>query len=94
MISKHNILITSAGRRVELVKSFQTELNKYFVNAEVYATDSHPELSAACQCADISFPVPRVTDKDYMEELLLLCKRNNIGMVLPTIDTELKLLAD
>ena len=93
MATKHNILITSAGRRVDLVKSFQAELNKYFVNAEVYATDIHPELSAACQSADASFTVLSVTDKDYIEELLNLCKRNNIGLVLPTIDTELELLA-
>ena len=48
----NNILITSAGRRVELVQAFSSELKKYFPKAKVLTTDLNPDLSAACQVAD------------------------------------------
>lgn len=89
----NNILITSAGQRVSLVKAFQNELKKYDDTARVFTTDMNPELSPACQISDEYFKVKRVTEAGYFEDLLLLCKENNIGMIVPTIDTELKILA-
>jgi len=93
-MSNHNILITSAGRRVELIQAFQQELKQTIPDAVVYATDIHPILSSACQVADGSFVVSRVTDDGYIDYLLELCLQNKIGMVVPTIDTELKVLAE
>ena len=88
-----NILITSAGRRVSLVRSFQKELKKVFNNGKVYATDAEPELSAACQVADDSFIIPRLDESNYMEALIDLCKTHKIKLIIPTIDTELLQLA-
>ena len=93
MIEKRNILILSAGRRVELVQSFQHALAKYFPDAVVFATDLNPELSAACHIAQQSFKAPRVTAPEYIDYLLDLCRRYAIGLVIPTIDTELNVLA-
>ena len=89
-----NILITSAGRRVELVQAFQFELKIFFYEAKVFTTDLSPDLSSACQIADSYWAVPRVTDDDYIDILLTLCLNNSIGMVVPTIDTELEVLAE
>lgn len=88
-----NIIITSAGRRVSLVKSFQQEIQKMSLGAKVFCTDLVPELSSACQVADNSFKVSRVTDNNYVSELISICIENNVGLVIPTIDTELKILA-
>lgn len=88
-----NILITSAGRRVSLVRSFQKELKKIDPNSKVFTTDMSPKLSAACQIADGSFKVPKLEDSNYMNVLIELCKTNNIKLVIPTIDTELLQLA-
>ena len=88
-----NILITSAGRRVSLVRSFQKELKKIDQNGKVFATDAKPELSAACQVADGNFIVPRLNESHYMETLIDLCKANDIQLIVPTIDTELLQLA-
>lgn len=88
-----NILITSAGQRVSLVKAFKKELARTYPGSKVFTTDMCPELSAACQVSDGYFRVQRVTDPAYIEELLALCKRMQIGMVVPTIDTELMVLA-
>lgn len=88
-----NILITSAGRRVSLVRSFQKELKKIDPQGQVYATDSNPTLSAACQVADVAFEVPKLDDPNYIGELIWHCKAKSIDLIIPTIDTELPDLA-
>ena len=69
-----NILITSAGRRVSLVRAFQKELKKHFPEAKVLATDANPKLSAACYAADDFFEVPRLDHPNYINALLKKCK--------------------
>ncbi|MFT3748972.1 MAG: ATP-grasp domain-containing protein [Agriterribacter sp.] len=88
-----NILITSAGQRVSLVNAFKEELKKQFISSEVLTIDLHPELSAACNISHGSFKVKPVTHEDYIRDLLILCKRHNIKMIVPTIDTELIVLS-
>lgn len=88
-----NILITSAGRRVSLVRSFQKELKKVDIGYKVYASDSNPTLSAACQVADGFFNVPKLDAINYIAVLIDFCKSHNIKLVVPTIDTELLELA-
>lgn len=89
-----NILITSAGRRVSLVRAFQKELKAIFPEGKVMTTDNNAKLSAACHVADKAFDIPRVCAKNYIECLIDICKANNITLVIPTIDTELKVLAN
>lgn len=88
-----NVLVLSAGRRVELIQAFQAELRVRLPGAKVFATDQDPGMSAACQVADRAFEAPRVTDTGYHDFLLDLCLRESIGLVAPTIDTELLGLA-
>ena len=90
-----NVLITSAGRRVSLVKLFQKTLYEMFGNsAKVFTTDLFPELSSAAYQANGSFKVGKFTDADYMDVLLKICLNNKIQLVIPTIDTELVLMAE
>jgi len=88
-----NILITSVGRRVSLVRGFQKELKKLFPNSKVIASDSVPELSAACHVADSFFKVLKLNDPNYIDFLIKKCIEQNISLVIPTIDTELLILA-
>ncbi len=88
-----NILITSAGRRVSLVRAFQKELKKLFPEAKVIAADANPSLSAACHAANSYFKVPRLDHPDYISSLIASCKDHQIKLVVPTIDTELLLLS-
>ncbi|MCK0124120.1 ATP-grasp domain-containing protein [Gelidibacter sp. F2691] len=88
-----NILITSAGRRVSLVRSFQKEIRLAGLDTHVYAVDSNPILSAACQVADAFFSVPKLNDPTYIEALLVLSITHKVRVIIPTIDTELLLLA-
>ena len=88
-----NILITSAGQRVSLVRSFKKELINYFPEGKVFTTDLNPGLAPACQVSDTSFKVPRVTDNKYIDYLLKICLDNKVTVVIPTIDTELHVLS-
>ncbi len=89
----NNILITSAGRRVSLVRFFQKELKRFFPEAKVFTTDLNPDFSAACAVSDKAFAISRVTDPNYIDQLLTLAKAQKVGMIIPTIDTELLVLA-
>src|SRR5215207_7741966 len=88
-----NILITSAGQRVSLVRAFQSELKKIYPGKKVFTTDLSPELSAACNVSDQYFRVRKVVDPGYISELLAICASHDIKMIVPTIDTELLVLA-
>lgn len=90
-MEKINILITSAGRRVSLVNFFKKEAKEQ--NIKVYCSDMNPELSSACQVADNFFKVSRVSSVNYINELLDICQTNGIKLIIPTIDTELAILA-
>jgi len=89
-----NILITSAGRRVSLVKITQDTIKRYNDNAKVYTTDMNPLWSPACFVADGYYKVPRVTESNYIDYLLDISKKEDISLIIPTIDTELSILAD
>jgi carbamoyl-phosphate synthase large subunit len=86
-----NVLILSAGRRVSLVKGFQEAGGARGVR--VLAADAAPSLSAACQIADGAYRLPRVSAPDYADALLALCAKEGVRLVIPTIDTELPVLA-
>ena len=89
-----NILITSAGQRVSLVRDFQKEILILDANAKVYTVDINPILAPACHVSDGYKQVEPVTDEAYIVSLLDICEAWNIGMIVPTIDTELLILSE
>lgn len=89
-----NIILLSAGRRVELAQAFKNEISRRGASFRLFATEMRPETSAACHIADKAIQAPRVTEPSYIDFLLSVCKANNVGLVVPTIDTELLLLSE
>jgi carbamoyl-phosphate synthase large subunit len=85
-----NILVTAASRRVPLVRAFQHALARLGVRGAVVATDVNP-LSPAVHVADHAFRVPLSSDPGYIDTILDVCRRERIGLVVPTIDDELEL---
>jgi carbamoyl-phosphate synthase large subunit len=87
------ILITSAGRRVELLNCFTAAASTLGINLEIYTADLNPQLSAACQKSGRFFSVPSVGKTEYIDSLLDICRREKITLLVPTIDPELDLLS-
>lgn len=90
---RHNILITSAGRRVDLVQNFKNSLILKFPGSKVFTTDSNPHLSAACHFSDKTFLVSKIESKNYLNEIINICIDNKVGLIIPTIDSELLLFS-
>ncbi|WP_324027972.1 ATP-grasp domain-containing protein [Maribacter sp. BPC-D8] len=89
----NNILITSAGRRVSLVKFFKKELKAIFPEAKVYGSDMDPNLSSACMVADDYFEMLHSNHEDYIDTLIKKCNELGISLIIPTIDTSVLPLA-
>ena len=89
----YNVLITSAGRRVSLVKAFQNEIKAFSKEAKVITVDMNPAFSAACEVADSCIKVKPLNDPNYLPDLLNIALENSIKIIIPTLDTELILLS-
>jgi carbamoyl-phosphate synthase large subunit len=87
------ILVSSAGRRVELIQCFRNSAAEMGVALEVIACDAAPETSAACQLADRSFKVPPCHEPGFIEVMANASIREGIDLIVPTIDPELPPLA-
>lgn len=85
-----NILFTSAGRRVELLKIFQQLLRKK--KGKIFAADADP-TAPTLHVADKSFIVPPIKSPKYLKSLLEISKKNKINLIIPLEDLELPILA-
>lgn len=93
-MNKTTIIFSSAGRRNQLMECFRTDALVLALPLRVLAADACPELSSACQVADEAFKLPRCTTPDYIPALLDICRREQVQLLVPTIDTELLVLAE
>lgn len=87
-----NVLITSASRKVGLVKAFKRALARAD-GGKVIATDVNP-LSPALYFADDYFMVPFSKNPKFMEIMLDMCEDLNIQLLIPTRDEELLLFSE
>jgi len=83
------MVISSAGRRVELLRRFRQSAEILNVDLEIIACDLNPEWSAACIMADKAFAVPPAGSDTFIPMMLDICERENVDLIVPTIDTEL-----
>ena len=88
-----NILFTCVGRRVSLMAAFRRAMKALGVRGHVYGADWSP-LAPAVHLADKAFLVPGVNAPNYVDELLDVCRKNKVGLVIPLIDWELQVLAE
>ena len=84
------VLISSAGRRVGLVRAFQEVAHQR--GGSVMATDMS-RFAPALLAADDAALVPRLDDPKFIEALYAIVVDRSINLVVPTLDTELALLA-
>lgn len=93
MTAPFNILLTSAGRRVSLARLLRDDAAALGFKPRLITAEMSPGLSAASVEADACHQVPIATDADYVPVLLDICRREDIRLLVPTIDTELNALA-
>jgi carbamoyl-phosphate synthase large subunit len=86
-----NVLLTSAGRRVELLRILQEDL-EHTTGGIVVAADAS-EDAPCMHLAPRRVLLPRVQHAEFPDALLGAIVEHDIGLVVPTIDTELAVLA-
>ena len=89
--ARRNVLVLSASRKVLLVQAFRRAVA---VRGEgiVIAADVSA-LAAALYEADAARLVPRSDDPAFVDRLLELCAADEVGLLVPTRDEELPVLA-
>lgn len=87
------IMLTSVGRRVELVQAFKDAAAHCNEDLVVYGADITSSAPALYFC-DKTVLVPRIKAPEYIPALLDICKKEKIEALIPTIDTDLMLLAE
>ncbi|QIK75234.1 ATP-grasp domain-containing protein [Nocardioides piscis] len=88
-----NFLVTSAGRRGELVKILREVVELNGQGGGVFTVD-RSALTAAGWLSDGLDLVPPIADQGYVDALLQVCERRQITDLIPTIDTELPVLSE
>ena len=83
-----NVLLLSAGTRVNLVRYFRQSLS----DGSVVAADADG-FSPALYAADSRYIVPPVTSPAYLDRVMAICRKERIGGVMSLIDPELSVLA-
>ena len=86
------ILFTSIGRRVELVQSFRSAAANLNIDLKILGVDISMDAPALYFC-DATYPICRISEEAYIPQLLDICKDNQVDCLIPTIDTDLMLLA-
>ena len=89
---EYNILLLSAGRRVELVQCFQKAAKKLKIKSNVVSADLS-DTAPALYFSDKFYLIPRIGTEGYLEKIIEICEKEKISLIVPTIDTELLILA-
>lgn len=85
-----NVLITSASRKVSLVRAFQDAVAG---SGHVIAVDCSP-YAAALYRADRGEVVSRLDDPMHLEQMLALCRQFEIDVLVPTRDDDLRFYSE
>lgn len=85
-----NILLLSSGTRNKIVQYFKKELAG---KGKVICTDMS-NLAPSIYEADKFYLVPKITEPEYMDIILNICRKEKIDGILSLIDPELSLLAN
>lgn len=92
-MSMSNVLILSAGRRVELIERFKRAKQRLGIEGKIVAADI--SLTApAMHFADVHYQIPRIGAEGYIDSIVSVCREENINLIVPTIDTELLVLSE
>ena len=89
-MSKINILVTGVGSEVGqgIIKALR--LSKY--NCNIVGCDANPN-SAGFFMSDSHYVIPMAASKDYLDNVMKICKNHSIKLIFSGTDQELKVLS-
>lgn len=87
------ILFTSIGRRVELVQAFYKAAENMGIDLQIIGADITLSAPALQFCDKIKI-VCKIRDINYIPQLIEICQEEKVDCLIPTIDTDLLLLAE
>lgn len=87
------ILFTGVGRRIELLQAFRNAALVLNKKLKIYGADMAGTAPALAYC-DYTRKVVAMKDPDYIQNLLDICKADQINLLIPTIDTDLLVLSE
>lgn len=87
------ILFTSVGRRVELMQAFRNAADELGVDLTIIGADITNSAPALFFCDETKI-VCRIREPEYIPQLLCICEEERVDCLIPTIDTDLLLLAE
>lgn len=87
-----NILFTGVGRRIELIQAFRNAALVLNKNLKIYGADMAGTAPALAFC-DFTRKVVAMKDPAYIDNLISICTNDHIDILIPTIDTDLLVLA-
>jgi carbamoyl-phosphate synthase large subunit len=91
-VTEVNVVFTSIGRRVELVRAFRRAYAELGLAGRIVGLDVDPLAPALREC-DSFFMVPRFDDPGYVPAVAEVCERERIALLFPLIDPEIPVLA-
>lgn len=86
------ILFTGVGRRIELIQAFREAALNIGVKLKIYGADMAGTAPALAYC-DFERKVCGMKDDNYISELIEICRKDEIDILIPTIDTDLLVLS-
>lgn len=87
------ILFTSVGRRVELMQAFRKAADESGVQLTIIGADITDTAPALFFCDETQL-VCRIKEPEYIPQLLSICETEKVDCLIPTIDTDLLILAE
>ena len=88
-----HILFTGIGRRIELLQAFRQAALYVGVNLKIYGADMVGTAPALVYC-DFVRRVCGMKEPEYISQLVDICEKDKIDLVIPTIDTDLLVLSE
>jgi len=82
------ILFTAIGRRVELVNAFKSSFKKHNIKVKMIGVDTNPGMAAAGYFVDDIYKIAKVSETGYVEELLQICRKQQVNMLIPLFEPE------
>ncbi|MCB7320094.1 HAD-IA family hydrolase [Lacrimispora sp. 210928-DFI.3.58] len=86
------ILVTGVGRRVELIQAFRQAALRLNIQLKLYGADMAGTAPALTYC-DFTRKVCGMKEPQYIQQLVDICMKDRIDLVMPTIDTDLLVLS-